>query len=152
MAREPREMFERYVDLLNRQDWDALETFLHPDYVEEYPQSGERIRGVAKLKAMMTNCPDLDAMAGNIANVEVVGGEPEWLITPTFTVVVVEGSGDVFTGVARSRYPDGSMWHIVALVKMLEGRMLRSTAFFAQEFPAPEWRSQWVERFEPGKN
>ena len=149
MAREPREVFEGYVDVLNRQDWDELERFLHPDYVEEYPQSGERIRGIPNIKALMANYPEADAIAGNVANVDVVGGEADWLMTPAFTVVRVEGSGDVFSGVARSRYPDGSTWHIVALVKMREGKIWRSTTFFAQDFTAPDWRSQWVERTEP---
>lgn len=149
MAGAPRELFERYVEVLNRQDWETLETVLHPDYVEEYPQSGERIRGVANLKALLSSYPDADAMAGAIANADTVGGEEQWRLTPMFTMVRVEGSADEFTGVARSRYPDGSLWHIVALVKMRDGKLWRSTTYFAQEFPAPEWRAKWVERFEP---
>ncbi len=150
MPVEPREVFERYVEVLNRQDWGELDNLLHADYVEEYPQSGERIRGIANIKALMSNYPGAEAIAGNVANVDVVGGEAEWLVTPAFTVVRVEGSGDVFTGVARSRYPDGSLWHVVALLKMRDGKIWRSTTFFAQAFPAPEWRSQWVEPIEPG--
>ena len=148
MSEAPREVFQQYVDVLNRQDWESLETFLHPDYVEEYPQSGERIRGPGNLKAILTNYPDADAIAGNIANVDVVGGEDQWKLTPMFTVVRVEGSGDEFTGVARSRYPDGTVWHIIALVKVRDGKLWRSTTYFAQEFPAPEWRAEWVERYQ----
>jgi hypothetical protein len=145
---EPREIVQRYDDLLNRQDWDALDAFLHPDYVEEYPQSGERIRGLANVRAVLTNYPRADEM-GDISTVAVVGGEEQWAMTPMFRVVRVEGSDDAFTGMSQSRYPDGSTWHIVAVVKMREGKMWRSTTFFAQEFPAPDWRSQWVERIEP---
>ncbi len=93
MPVEPREVFERYVEVLNRQDWGELDNLLHADYVEEYPQSGERIRGIANIKPLMSNYPGAEAIAGNVANVDVVGGEAEWLVTPAFTVVRVEGSG-----------------------------------------------------------
>jgi hypothetical protein len=141
-------LFERYVELLNRHDWDGLEEFLHRDYVEEYPQSGERIVGVANLRALMTNYPGAEQMVGAISTVDVVGGEEQWVMTPTFTVVRAHGTVDAFTGVARSRYPDGSTWHVLALVQMREGKFWRSSTFFAQEFEAPDWRAQWVERFE----
>jgi ketosteroid isomerase-like protein len=40
-----RNTLERYVQALARQDLDTIEDHLHDDYVEEYPQSSERIRG-----------------------------------------------------------------------------------------------------------
>jgi hypothetical protein len=149
MGEPPRELFERYVELLNSQDWTHLDDFLHPDYVEEYPHSGERIRGTGNLKAMMENYPSVQEMTGNIGNVHVAGGDERWEVTPAFTVVRVDGTDDVFTGIARSRYPDGSTWYIIAAVRLRSGKFWRSTTYFAQEFPAPEWRSRWVERYSP---
>jgi limonene-1,2-epoxide hydrolase len=40
-----RERVERFVDTLNRRDWDAWARLLHPELVYEIPQSHERIRG-----------------------------------------------------------------------------------------------------------
>ena len=42
---ENRNALKRYVQALAQQDLDAMEALLHDDYLEEYPQSGERIRG-----------------------------------------------------------------------------------------------------------
>jgi ketosteroid isomerase-like protein len=42
---ENRDTLERYFQAFGRQDLDAIDDLLHDDYVEEYPQSGERIRG-----------------------------------------------------------------------------------------------------------
>jgi ketosteroid isomerase-like protein len=40
-----RDALERFLQLFERGDLDAAADLLHDDYVEEYPQSGERIRG-----------------------------------------------------------------------------------------------------------
>jgi hypothetical protein len=36
---------ERFIDTLDRRDWEAWAALLHPDVVYELPQSSERIRG-----------------------------------------------------------------------------------------------------------
>jgi ketosteroid isomerase-like protein len=40
-----RDTLERYFETFERQDPGAFVELLHDDYVEEFPQSGERIRG-----------------------------------------------------------------------------------------------------------
>ena len=40
-----RDALERYFETFERQDPGAFVELLHDDYVEEFPQSGERIRG-----------------------------------------------------------------------------------------------------------
>ena len=43
---ENRDILERYRQgFFERQNIDAIDDLMHDDYVEEYPQSGERIRG-----------------------------------------------------------------------------------------------------------
>jgi hypothetical protein len=44
-----------------------------------------------------------------------------------------------------SPYPDGSEWHIVAVLELRDGKILRQTDYFGPAYPAPEWRRQWVE-------
>jgi ketosteroid isomerase-like protein len=52
-----RNTLERYVQALARQDLDAIEDHLHDDYVEEYPQSSERIRGKHNWRSILQNYP-----------------------------------------------------------------------------------------------
>ena len=42
---ENRNTLERLFQAFARHDLDAIDDLMHDDYVEEYPQSGERIRG-----------------------------------------------------------------------------------------------------------
>ena len=53
----PREVITRFSDALNRGDWDAAVASVHPDYVDDFPQSGERIRGRDNLRGMFSNYP-----------------------------------------------------------------------------------------------
>ena len=52
-----RAAFEAILDALNQRDLDALDALIHPDFEDVYPQSGERVRGIANLKAIITNYP-----------------------------------------------------------------------------------------------
>ena len=66
-------------------------------------------------------------------------------MTPTFNLVRIEGTGDTFTVVARSRYPDGSEWYVISLLTLRDGKVAKQLAFFAPCYPPPGWRAQWVE-------
>jgi hypothetical protein len=138
-----RELFERWVDAVQSRDFAALDELAHPDFEDFFPQSGEVTRGIDNFKAILTNYPGgVEALGRD----RIVGGEERWIRTPMFTVLRVEGSEDVFTGVARARYPDGSVWFIVGIGEMRDGRVYRSQTFFAPTFEPPEWRAQWVTR------
>ncbi len=116
---------------------------LHPDFVEEWPQSGERIRGKANLRAILENYPGGVSLE---ATPTYHGQDGEWAMTPGYTVVRVTDRGNDGTGLIRIRYGDGSEWWMVALFELRDGLLHRQTTFFAEPFDPPEWRSQWVER------
>ena len=61
-------------------------------------------------------------------------------------MVLPVGQAEVYTVTARARYPDGSHWYMIVIARMKDGLIHRTTSFYAPEFPAPEWRAQWVER------
>ena len=73
------------------------------DFIEEYPQSGERIRGKENQRALVENFPGGLLQPMSEATIQ---GE-EWIITPAYRVVRVTTSGDTASGV-KVRYPDGS--------------------------------------------
>lgn len=129
-------------EIIGRQEWDRLPEILHDDVVFEYPQSGERFRGIDNVKAQFENYPDLDPGGSQLT--EIIG-EEAYALTPSYTVIRVEGSGTQGTAVIRVRYPDDSWWWAVNLFEVRDGRISRSRSYFAPDFEAPEWRAPFRE-------
>jgi hypothetical protein len=77
----------------------------------------------------------------------LIGSEDRWVLTPSFTLQRIEGSGDIYFYVASARYPNGDTWQIIALVELRDGKVAKTTTWYAAPFPAPEWRAPFVERF-----
>ena len=95
------------------------------DCVVEWPQSGERIRGKENLLALREAYP---------ARVE-------------FELRRVIGRRDLGVSEYGIRY-DGKPVNVVSIVEFGDGKVIRETHYFADPFPPPEWRAQWVERME----
>ena len=140
------EAIHRYLDAHQRHDFATLGALRADDWLEEWPQSGERVRGHANDYAIMTNWPGGTPEAGDI---RVVGSEDRWVLTPSLTFERIVGSGDTWWANATGDYPDGSTWFTVGLFEVREGKVRRETWFFAPKLEAPEWRSAWVERMTP---
>jgi len=141
-----REVVDRYIGALAGTDSDGILAELHEDYVEDYPQSGERIRGAANLRAIREQYPGGEPQTVKVEG--VIGTEDRWVMTPSYTPVRIEGSGDQYVAVAHIRYPDGSDWHAIQLIRLKDGKIHRVTSFFAAPFEAPAWRAPFVERME----
>ena len=139
---ESRAVFEAFLHAVNGRDTAALEALLHKDYLETYPQSGEETHGAANLRAIIENYPGGFEGRGRD---RVVGSEDRWVVTPAFTLLRIEGAGDTFTSVQKARYPDGSVWHVLSIGEIRDGRVWRVQTFFAPAFEAPAWRSAWVD-------
>src|SRR5215472_6740447 len=99
-----RQVVERYAEALRARDLDMQAEVCAPDMVVEWPQSGERIRGWANIRAVHENYPE-----GLPRDIEgtVIGSEDRWVVGPSFNILRIEGSGDVYTIVASAKYPDG---------------------------------------------
>jgi SnoaL-like domain len=118
-----REALERYIEAIGRQDPDVMAELVHEDYVEEYPQSGERIRGKQNALSILENYPSLPSVI-----------EHSYVL-----------SGDL--GVAKLTLDyDGQRIYACQVIDFDDGKAKRSRAYFAEPFEAPEWRAQWVER------
>jgi limonene-1,2-epoxide hydrolase len=118
-----RDAVERYFQAFERQDLDAMEKLLHEDYVEEYPQSGERIRGKQNWRSVTGNYPGL----------------------PNMTDHSYVLSGDLGVLKMTLEY-DGNRIYACEIFDLEDGKIKRARAYFAEPFDAPDWRSQWVER------
>jgi hypothetical protein len=129
-------------DIMRRAEWDRLGEVFHEDAVLEYPQSGERFRGLSNIRAQWENYPDLDPGGSDVS--ELIGDDA-YALTPSYTVIRVEGSGQKGTAVIRVRYPDGSWWWALNLHEVRAGRISRCRAYFAPDFEPPEWRAPYRE-------
>jgi ketosteroid isomerase-like protein len=120
-----RAVLERYFQALERHDLDTIDALLHDDYVEEYPQSGERIRGKQNFRTAAENYP---------------GG------LPNMSVSSIKHNGDLGIGEVLFEY-DGNRVRSCFIVELQDGRIKKSVrAYFGEPFEPPEWRAQWVER------
>src|SRR5713101_1121508 len=67
-----REVVERYVNGMKARDLDIQAEVCAPDMIVEYPQSGERIRGWANVRAVLENYPSgLDVKVPSLHSVDV---------------------------------------------------------------------------------
>ncbi|MQA99471.1 MAG: hypothetical protein GEU78_04140 [Actinobacteria bacterium] len=148
-----RNMVERYLQAMKGPiDWESVHELQHPDYVDEWPQSGERTRGRENFRAILENWPG-GILDDSLARRRIVGAEDQWSVGgPVFgafiTPIRIVGSGDVYTWEGEVRYPTEEVWKIVGIVELRDGKVAKTTEYFAPPFEAPEWRSQWVERME----
>jgi len=148
VSREPtdtRAILDRLLGALNTNRYDQLDELLSEDCVSEYPQSGEVVRGRKNIRAIFENYPGGRPENSIDKGSAKVIGTDAWVMTPTFALVRVTGSGDTATAVMKVRYPDGSTWWIVNLIEIRASQIVRQTSYFAPEFEAPAWRAQWVE-------
>ncbi len=119
----PERIREHYNGLLAG-DEAAYTALVHEDFVQDWPQSGERVRGKTACLNIARNYP---------------GG------TPQIRLGRISGADDHWVVEGTSRYPDGTDWHMVAVLELRDGLIARETDYFGPAYPAPEWRSQWVE-------
>jgi hypothetical protein len=144
---DKRELIERFMKALSeRRFGDAVE-FFSEDIVQEWPQSGERIKGVKNVLAVMANYPEMPSV--NLKRVH--GSEDQWVLTPTWTPLRITGTGDTYTVELRIHYPNGEVWSGVSILEFRNDKVSRQTEYFAAPFPAAEWRSRWVEKMESHK-
>jgi len=139
---DARTVLSGFADVVNGHRWDDLARWIHPDVVWEYPQSGERFRGLLNVRGQFENYPDLEP---GTAFLEEVVGERTYGLTPAYTIIAVDGSGDRGTAIVRTRYPDGSHWHAINFVELRDGLIVHSRTYFAPDFEPPDWRAPYRE-------
>ena len=98
------------------------------DFVQEWPQTGEMVRGRQACMNVMANYP---------------GGPPQ------IEMGRISGEGDHWVVESTTTYPGGDVYHVMTAIEFRDGLLVRQTDYFGPEFPAPEWRQQWVEPIEP---
>lgn len=132
---ENRALMERLRDATTSGDLSQLSRLMDEsatdDFVQEWPQSGERIRGKEAFAKIN------DSYSGE------TGSNPK----ATFRRLTGEGNTYVLEGTID--YGDGTPVSYVSIAELENGKVRRLTEYFANPFEAPEWRRGMVERMEP---
>jgi hypothetical protein len=85
-AKTNREVVERYVNGMKARDLDVQAEVCAPDLIVEYPQSGERIRGWANVRAVLENYPrGLPEGKGKL-----IGSEDKWVVGSVVFAILPE--------------------------------------------------------------
>ena len=95
----------------------------HDDAVLEFPQSGERFVGKANIQGWRQQYP---------ARLDF---EPREL----------RGQGDLWVAETGLRYDGGEPVHVVKILQFRGDKVERETLYFAEAFPAPEWRRPYAD-------
>lgn len=133
----------RLMEILLAEDPDALGEVLTDDVVQDMPQTAERIRGLDKQKILFSASPGEEP--GYAQHLQILGEEPRYVMTPTFNLVRVEGTGDHPVAVVKIHYPDGSDWWLVGFFTMRGDKIAHMVVYWAPVFPPPEWRAGLAE-------
>ena len=116
------QLYER-VWIGETHDFDVMDEVFADNAVVDYPQSGERFRGRANIRAVEENYPALPKVT--IRRKLVVGD-----------LAVVESDLDY----------QGKPYQEVSIFEFRDGKVVRLTQYFPEPFEAPASRAQWVER------
>ena len=119
---EKRATIERTIAAMEAQDWDAATADIADDFVQEWPQSGERVAGKDHCLVVWRNYPG--------------GG-------PTMKIRRISGSGDQWLVESNMDY-SGKPVLGVHLFEFKDGKLAKETDYFADPFEPPAWRADWV--------
>ena len=122
---KPKESIEQFWQTMESNDFYAVAQLLHDDFVLEWVQSGERIRGRENFAKLNTAYPT----------------QGTW----HFTINSIVADGDeVVTDVSVT---DGTLNdRVITFSTIRDGKIWKQVEFWPEPFSAPEWRKQWVEK------
>jgi hypothetical protein len=113
----------RFWALMDAAEFAGAAELLADDYVCDWPQSRERIRGRASFVAVNVHYPG------------------RWHIAVRRLVA----SGHEAASEVIMTNQDGATARAVSFFTVHDGRIERETDYWPEPYAAPEWRAQWVE-------
>ena len=140
------EVVRRYWQAHAHRDLDTLSELRHPDWIVEWPQSRERIRGDANARAGLASYP---GGAPQIKTDRFVGSEDRWVMTPFYAVQRIVGNGDFWWGDGTVSYPDlkleyGEKWEDPAQFIDVPADLFAQIAPHGSETAGPRWATRFT--------
>lgn len=120
-----KQIVERFWIAMQMNDFEAAGKFLHDDYILEWPQSGERMRGRENFVAVNENYPAHGRWEFTVHRLLAEGSE-------------VVSDVEVTDGVVRGR--------AITFSTVQDGRILFQVEFWPDPHDPPDWRKEWVEK------
>jgi ketosteroid isomerase-like protein len=124
---DTRQVVEQYWQTMNTNDWEAVGALLHDEYVLDWPQSGERIRGRANFAAVNANYP----------------APGPWHFTVHQLIADEHGAASEVTVTAPSISTP-----VLSFFDVRGGKIWSMREYWPDPFVATAWRAPWVERLE----
>lgn len=121
----PQSLVEALWQAFDRLDFDAVAPLLHDEFVCEWTQSNERIRGRDNFIAINKHYPG------------------QWRITVQQMVVTDE---QIVTEITASNGEKTDT--AISFFSFKDGKIVQIREFWPDPYPAPAWRAQWVEQLE----
>lgn len=121
MSEHNETVVRRLIDCINTRDIDVMDELFNDDAVMHWPQSGELVSGAENRRSVYRAFPTL----------------------PTITLRRLLSAGDLVVAEASLDY-DGPLYETVFIFEFAGGKIARETAYWAEPFEPPEWRSEWV--------
>ncbi|MGH2617338.1 MAG: nuclear transport factor 2 family protein [Thermomicrobiales bacterium] len=122
--REIREQLERHWSDIK--DQKIVHEIYHPEVVLEFPQGGERLVGLANVRAMREAYP----------------------AAVTATIKRMRGRDDLWVTELILTYDGARPTHAVNIMEFRDGKVAHETIYFGEPWEAPAWRAQWVKPIE----
>lgn len=119
---ENRRVVERLIQCINDRRIEVMDELFHEDAVMVWPQSGETVVGGDNRRAIYGAFPGL----------------------PTITPRRMLSAGDLVIAEASLDY-GGPVFMTAFIFEFRDGLIASETAYWAEPFEPPAWRSQWVE-------
>ena len=128
---EANEMASAFEAVLKTGDFGKVQelalTHAADDFVQEWPQSGERLTKAASVRI----AEQYSEKSGT---------------SPKFSYKRMLGGGDLFVVEGTIDYGDGIPVSYVGIGELRDGKVTKMTEYFANPFEAPAWRANFVER------
>jgi limonene-1,2-epoxide hydrolase len=126
ITEESKQVIEQFWATMNTNDFNVVGQLLHAEYVVEWPQSRERIRGRENFVAVNVNYPVTGRWHFTVHRIVAEEDQAVSEVTVNDDVVITR---------------------VITFSTIRDRKIIHQTEYWPDPFEAAAWRSKWVERY-----